>query len=99
LHPQFIRIDHIFDYYHVYQRDAAGNVTYDFSELDRVIDGIVAVNAKPFICLSYMPAALASNGPYSPPTDWDAWESLVYQTVFHLNVERKLRIQYWEIWN
>lgn len=41
LHPQYIRIDHVFDH-------------YDLAALDGVISDIAATGAKPFIALSYM---------------------------------------------
>jgi xylan 1,4-beta-xylosidase len=99
LHPRYIRIDHIFDYYHVYQKDASGQIRYEWTELDRVVDAIVASGAQPMLCLSYLPPALARRSVYGPPSDWVAWETLVYQTVYHLNVERRLGIRYWEVWN
>ena len=36
---------------------------------------------------------------YAPPSDLNKWEELIYQIVYHFNVERKLNIRYWEIWN
>ncbi len=99
LEPKIIRIDHIYDYYHVYQLDDAGMPRYDWMELDRIIDAILSNGAEPLICLSYMPSALAHHSVYGPPSDYARWEELVYQTVHHLNTERALNIRYWEVWN
>lgn len=101
LHPQFIRIDHLFDYYDVLQpvSGSDGQFTYQWSELDRIVDAIIATGAQPFICLSYLPSELAPNTAYGAPSDWQTWEELIYQTVYHFNIERKLDIRYWEVWN
>ena len=99
LHPQFVRIDHIYDYYNVYTIDTDGTPRYNWVELDRVIDAICSSGAEPFISVSYTPPALAQNTIYDLPTDLAAWEELVFQTVYHLNIERGLNIRYWEIWN
>lgn len=97
LKPHYVRIDHIYDYYGVYQVQD-GKVVYDWTALDRVVDAILATGAQPFICLSYLPPAMAQDV-YGPPPDWEAWGELVYQTVYHFNVERQLGIEYWEVWN
>jgi xylan 1,4-beta-xylosidase len=99
LSPEFVRIDHLYDYYDVYQLNHVGEPTYKWDELDRVVDAVVAAGAEPLLCLSYLPPELARESVYGPPTDYAAWEELVYQTVRHFNVERGLGIRYWEIWN
>jgi xylan 1,4-beta-xylosidase len=99
IEPGWIRIDHIYDYYGVYQIDATGKPTYNWHELDRVVDAIEASGAQPLISISYLPPALSSGNVYAPPTDFGQWEELVYQTVYHFNIERKLGIRYWEVWN
>lgn len=94
LHPEYIRIDHIFDFY---------NPTSDnFQKLDQVISDITATGAKPFISLSYMPSYLAQNGDVnSTPTDWVAWEALVQKTIEHISGRSALGISnvYYEVWN
>jgi hypothetical protein len=99
LGPRFVRIDHIYDYYGVYRVSEGGEPTYDWAEVDRVVDAVLATGAEPLICLSYLPRALARESIYGPPADFGAWESLIYQTVYYLNVERGLGISYWEVWN
>jgi xylan 1,4-beta-xylosidase len=99
IEPRWIRIDHIYDYYGVYQIDAAGKPIYNWRELDRVVDAILMSGAQPLISISYLPPALSSGNVYAPPTDFGQWQELVYQTVYHFNVERKLGIRYWEVWN
>jgi hypothetical protein len=97
--PRYIRIDHVFDYYNVYSLASDGTPSYNWEELDRVVDAIIAANASPLISLSYLPPALAATTVYARPSDFEAWEELVYETVYHFNVERGLGIRYWEVWN
>lgn len=99
LNPRLMRIDHIYDYYDVYSMDADGVPQYDWTELDRIIDAVYLSGAEPFISVSYMPPALARDTVYGPPHDLALWQELVYQTVYHLNVEREFGIRYWEVWN
>jgi hypothetical protein len=56
---------------------------------------------EPFICLSYMPEVFSISGMsrVQPPADFAAWGDLVHATVLHLNVERRLHIRYFEVWN
>lgn len=101
LGPGMVRIDNIYTHYRVVQRGADGVVRYDWTNLDRLIDGIRAMGKEPFICLSYMPEAISVSGTsrVQPPANYDEWAALVKATVTHLNGERKLGIRYWEVWN
>lgn len=99
IEPHFIRIDHLYDYYGVFQLGANGQPKYNWTELDRIVDAILASGAQPLMCLSYLPLALAEGSVYAPPSDLGKWEDLIYQTVYHFNVERQLGIRYWEVWN
>ena len=65
LKPEYIRIDHVFDY-------------YNMQELENVIGDITAIGAKPFIALSYMPPAISKSGDVNDlPANWADWENLV----------------------
>lgn len=89
LRPQYIRIDHVFDY-------------YDQGQLDAVISDITATGAKPFIALSYMPPSMAQGGDINAePTNWADWESLIQRTVEHISGRSGLGISdvYYEVWN
>lgn len=99
IRPTYIRIDHLYDYYNILSFDDNGNPVYDFSELDRIVDAVINIGAEPLMSLSYTPPALAQDTVYAPPTDLNAWESLVYETVNYYNIERGLNIRYWEVWN
>lgn len=99
LSPRYIRIDHIYDYYHVYQLQPDGTIIYNWTEIDRIVDTIFTTGAEPLISLSYMPVELGKQGVYGPPSNYETWENLVHETVYHFNIERGLNIQYWEVWN
>ena len=96
--PSYVRLDHIFDddYYGVVK----GPGQYDFSKLDAEVDRILAMGAKPFFSLGYMPSALADSK-ISVPHDWGQWGSLVAATVAHYSGEggKNLSGVYYEVWN
>ena len=48
LKAEYVRIDHIYDYYDIVQSDGS----YNFSQLDEVVISIVNSGAKPFLSLS-----------------------------------------------
>lgn len=88
LHPQLIRIDHLFDYYQVDK----GNGQYDFSRLDGAINSILNTGAKPMLSLSYTPDA-------KEPADWNQWTNLITATVHRYSVEKNISGIYYEVWN
>jgi hypothetical protein len=101
LGPGLVRLDNIFDYYNVVQRDSAGAVTYNWDDLDRVLASVRAMGKEPMICLSYMPAALSQDGNSHvlPPANYDEWAALVTATVKHVNIDMHFGVRYWEVWN
>ncbi len=98
LKPQYIRIDHIYDFYEIVQ-GSPGNLSYDFSKFDQIIDDILAVGAKPYIALSYMPPAIASGDIISKPQRWEDWQDVVYHTIQHVSGTRGISDVYYEVWN
>ena len=96
----------------VYTEDAAGNPHYDFTKVDRLYDILRQDGMKPFVELSFMPAALAANpqapkifkykASSSPPKDYAKWQALVAALAQHL-VDRYGReeVESWpfEVWN
>ncbi len=98
LSPQYIRLDHIYDFFDVYQ----GSGNYNFSGLDQAVQTILKTGAKPMLVLSYMPSALAQNGSIiDPPKDWIEWENLIQATVEHYSGKNNLNLAgiYYEVWN
>lgn len=91
LQPNYIRIDHIYDFY---------NLPGDWSGLDSEVNAILAAGAKPLLALSYMPAGLGTDI-ISAPTDWNDWFSLVKATIEHYSGRNAKNIAdvYYEVWN
>ena len=98
LHPEYIRIDHIYDFYDVVNGEN-GNYTYNFSKLDLVIDDILATGAKPYIALSYMPTQFSNGDLVGQPNNYVEWQSLVQRTIQHISGTRKISDVYYEVWN
>lgn len=89
LRPEYIRIDHVFDY-------------YNQGDLDAVIGDITATGAKPFIAISYMPPDIAKGGDINAePNNWSDWEARVQALVEHVSGRGGLAISnvYYEVWN
>lgn len=96
---EYIRIDHIYDEFNVVSK-TGGSITYDWSNLDSLINQIISVGAKPFFSLSYMPKDLASGGDMlSEPADWNDWSSLVQKTIEHYSGDLGIEDVYYEVWN
>ncbi|MBU0618945.1 hypothetical protein KKD62_01790 [Patescibacteria group bacterium] len=101
LNPQYIRLDHLYDFYDVVQKNE-GRLTYNWSGLDQAVDQILATGAKPFLALSYMPPAIAHDGnPISNPTNWYEWQAVIKATVEHFSGvnQRNINDVYYEVWN
>ena len=101
LEPGYIRIDHIYDFYDVVERDSEGELTYDWTKLDSVILTILTTGAKPFISLSYMPKTISSGSEVDTPLDWNEWREIVKETIRHISGKDGLAIDgvYYEVWN
>lgn len=85
---------------------------YDFENVDKIYDSILAAKVKPFIELSFMPEKLAScqtrtfRGGYAPfvcpPRDYEEWGNMVRAFAGHL-LDRygadEVRTWSFEVWN
>ena len=71
-----------------------------FETLDRCVDTILATGAKPLMAICFKPRALFPevNQDVVEPTDYGAWEELVFNLVRHCR-ERGTGIRYWEVGN
>ncbi len=98
LHPKYIRLDHIYSFYDVVG-GGPGNVTFDFSKLDRLLDEIRATGATPYISLSYMPQAISSGDILSTPVNWADWQLVVQKTIQHISGTKGFANVYYEVWN
>ena len=96
----------------LYNVDDKGNVTYNFSYVDQIYDGLLADKVRPFVELSFMPQKLASDPKgifdfwykpnVSPPKDYAQWDALIEAFATHL-VNRygidEVAQWYFEVWN
>lgn len=98
LNPEYIRIDHVFTFYDVVG-GSPGNLTFDFSKLDLLLNDIKATGATPYIALSYMPPVISSGDILSPPQNWADWQLTVQKTIEHVSGTRGFRDVYYEVWN
>lgn len=99
LNPQYIRVDHIYSFYDVVQLNG-DQLTYNFTKLDTVIDGILATGAKPYISLSYMPVPISEDGTITgKPKKWEYWQDVVRATIHHYSVEKGINDVMYEVWN
>ncbi len=76
----------------IYQQERDGSVTYNFTYLDRVMDGYRSLGLKPFLELGFMPDKMASGrqtifywkGNVTPPKSYEAWTDMVQALLEHL---------------
>jgi xylan 1,4-beta-xylosidase len=108
----YVRFHGIFhDELGLYSEDAAGKPLYNFSYIDQIYDGLLANGVRPFVELSFMPGALASEPvrqsfwyhPFvAPPKDYGRWDALISVFAQHL-IERygieEVSQWYFEVWN
>lgn len=85
-------------------------LVYSFFNADQICDFLLSIGMRPFVELSFMPAALASStdtvfhykGNITPPKDYDDWETLIKKLVEHW-VQRygmtEVSRWYFEVWN
>lgn len=83
---------------------------YSFFNADQICDFLLSIGMRPFVELSFMPAALASGrrtvfhyrGNITPPRDYRQWATLIHKLVSHW-VERygvgEVREWFFEVWN
>ncbi len=96
--------------YQEYEENGEKKVEYNYTYLDRVMDGYRSVGLRPFIELGFMPSKLASGtqtvfywkGNTTPPKDYGQWCDMVQCLLRHL-MERygTEEVVQWpiEVWN
>lgn len=83
---------------------------YSFFNSDQIFDFLLSIGMKPFVELSFMPAALASGaatvfkykGNVTPPKDYAQWETLIKKLVSHWVGRyglKEVRQWFFEVWN
>lgn len=97
---KYVRIDHVFDGFNVVSRDG-GNLKYDWSKLDAIVDDILAAGATPYISISYMPPAISKSDILDEPNDWSEWASVTAALVGHYSRDYRggLTNMIYEVWN
>jgi xylan 1,4-beta-xylosidase len=109
---QYIRFHAIFhDENGVYAESPQGEPVYNFNQVDLIYDGVLERGVKPYVELSFMPRALASEPtlhPFwykpivAPPKDYGRWAALVETFARHL-IDRyginEVASWYFEVWN
>jgi xylan 1,4-beta-xylosidase len=87
-----------------------GSIGYQWHQLDKVYDALLAMGLRPFVELNPMPKAIASGTQtmfewqmnVTPPRSYDLWSDLITQFVEHL-IDRygleEVRQWYFEVWN
>jgi len=94
------------------QRDAQGKISYNFSYVDQIYDGLLEHGFKPFVELGFMPPELTSDAaalhPFwyhpniAPPKNYAEWDAMIGALAKHL-VERygidEVASWYFEVWN
>lgn len=101
LKPKIIRLDHIYDNYNVVSV-SNGQLSFDFSRLDRAVDSIRSTGAVPLLALSYMPPAISRDGSViGVPRSWNDWSQVVRRTIEHYSGKREKNLTgvYYEVWN
>src|SRR6202167_3411174 len=108
----YVRFHGIFnDEVGIYSEDSQRNPVYNFSYIDQIYDGLLAIGVRPFVEISFMPNQLASSHtlhPFwyhpniAPPKDWRRWDDLIAAFARHL-IERygadEVAQWYFEVWN
>jgi xylan 1,4-beta-xylosidase len=106
---RYIRFHAIFHDVLATVRSANGNLTYDWSKLDQLYDGLLAKHVKPFVELGFTPEALATSqnsifywkGNTSHPQP-ALWRDLVSAFIRHIEARYgrdEVRAWYFEVWN
>ena len=93
-------------------RDKDGRISYNFSYVDQIYDGLLARGVKPFVELGFMPEALSSDPSkrhsfwykpnVMPPKSYAEWDAMIKAFARHL-VGRygvdEVASWYFEVWN
>lgn len=98
LNPEYIRIDHIYDFYDIVQ-GSPGNLSFNFSKFDIILNDILATGSKPYIALSYMPPAISQGDIVDQPHSWQDWQLTIQKTIEHVSGTRGIDDVYYEVWN
>ena len=94
----------------VYTEDKKGNPIYNWQYIDQLYDFLLSIGIKPFVELSFMPKALASDdktvfwwkGNITPPKSYDKWYNFMKALTEHFTERygaNEVKTWYFEVWN
>jgi xylan 1,4-beta-xylosidase len=109
----YIRFHGIFDRdVGLVRRGADGKISYNFSYIDQIYDGLLEHGVKPFVELSFMPPELSSDPKalqefwyhpnIAPPKDYAEWDAMITAFAQHLVARYgidEVASWYFEVWN
>ena len=109
----YIRFHGIFDHdVGLVHRSADGRLSYNFSYVDQIYDGLLERGVKPFVELSFMPPELTSDPKalqefwyhpnIAPPKDYAEWDAMISAFAQHLIARYgidEVASWYFEVWN
>jgi len=110
---EYVRFHGIFDDdVGLVQKDKDGKITYNFSYIDQIYDGLLAHGVKPFVELGFMPEALSSDPSrhhsfwyhpnVMPPKSYAEWDAMIRAFAQHLVARYgtdEVASWYFEVWN
>ena len=110
---QYVRFHGIFDRdVGMVQRGKDGKISYNFSYVDQIYDGLLARGVRPFVELGFMPAALSSDPSrhqsfwyhpnVMPPKSHAEWDAMLKAFAGHLIARYgidEVAGWYFEVWN
>ncbi|MDE3072415.1 MAG: glycosyl hydrolase family 39 [Pseudomonadota bacterium] len=109
----YIRFHGIFDHdVGLVRRGPDGAISYNFSYVDQIYDGLLEHHVKPFVELSFMPPALSSDPQalqefwyhpnIAPPKNYAEWDAMIGAFAKHLVARYgidEVASWYFEVWN
>jgi xylan 1,4-beta-xylosidase len=109
----YIRAHGIFDHdVGLVRREADGKISYNFSYIDQIYDGLLEHGVKPFVELSFMPPELSSDPKalqefwyhpnIAPPKNYAEWDAMIGAFARHLVARYgidEVASWYFEVWN
>ncbi|HVC17899.1 MAG TPA: glycosyl hydrolase family 39 [Rhodanobacter sp.] len=109
----YVRFHGIFDRdVGLVRRGPDGRISYNFSYVDQIYDGLLARGVKPFVELSFMPPELTSDPKaiqafwyqpnIAPPKSYAEWDAMITAFAQHLVARYgidEVASWYFEVWN
>lgn len=107
---RYLRFHAIFhDVFKTVRRDATGGLVFDFTNIDKLYDAMLARRIKPFVELGFTPLALktsdlkifywAGNTSHPEPTGWVALIDAFTRHLLQRYGAAEVRTWYFEVWN